>query len=174
MVVDYVKTQLLELFKSLVLAGTLAFLVITFILQGFFIPSGSMLPTLEVGDRIFVNKFIYRFREPARGDLVVFRYPMDVTKKYIKRLIGLEGEVLEILGGQVFIDGAPLKEDYLVKEKYGGSYGPVRIPEGQYFVLGDNRNNSEDSRFWGFVPKGEIVGQAFFIFWPPRRIGFIP
>lgn len=169
--VDFVKSEMLELLKSLALAGILAFLVITFILQGFYIPSGSMRPTLEVGDRIFVNKFIYRFREPARGDLMVFRYPIDPTKKYIKRLIGLGGEVLEIQGGQVFIQGEAMVEDYLLQEEYGGSFGPVRIPEGEYFVLGDNRNNSEDSRFWGFVPHQEIVGQAFFVFWPPRRIG---
>lgn len=167
------KTELLEIFKSLVLAGILAFLVITFIMQGFYIPSGSMRPTLEIGDRIFVNKFIYRFREPARGDLVVFRYPIDPTVNYIKRLIGLEGEMLEIRGGTVYIQGLPIEEEYLIKQEYGGSYGPVRIPEGNYFVLGDNRNNSEDSRYWGFVPREEIIGQAFFIFWPLGRMGLI-
>lgn len=170
---DLIKTEFLQLLKSLILAGILAFLVITFVIQGFYIPSGSMRPTLEVGDRIFVNKFLYRFREPARGDLMVFRYPIDPTQKFIKRLIGLEGEVLEIQGGVVFIEGQALQEDYLYRPDYFGSYGPVRIPAGKYFVLGDNRNNSEDSRFWGFVPREEIIGQAFFVFWPPGRIGLI-
>lgn len=170
---DIVKYELLELLKNLVVAGILAFLIITFILQGFYIPSGSMRPTLEVGDRIFVNKFIYRFQEPARGDLIVFNYPLDPSQRFIKRLLALENEVIEIHNGVLYIEGKTLFEEYLHDEEYRGSYGPVRIPEGKYFVLGDNRNNSEDSRFFGFVSQEEIIGQAFFIFWPLDRIGLI-
>lgn len=166
------KSELLEILKSLVMAGVLAFLVITFIIQGFYIPSGSMRPTLEVGDRIFVNKFIYYFGDPDRKDLVVFRYPNDPSKKYIKRVIGLGGEIVEIIGGTVYIEGRPLEEAYTL-EVHRGDYGPVFIPEKSYFVLGDNRNNSEDSRQWGFVPREEIVGKAFFTFWPIGRIGLI-
>lgn len=167
------KAGLLELLKSLLIAGALAFIIITFIIQGFYIPSGSMRPTLEVGDRIFVNKFIYRFKEPARRDLIVFYYPNDPTKKYIKRLIGLGGETVEIIEGQVYIEGQPLEETYTLQEMYRGDYGPTQIQEDNYFVLGDNRNNSEDSRYWGFVPREMIIGQAFLIFWPLLRIGLI-
>ncbi len=167
------RAELIELLKNLIVAGALAFLIITFVVQAFYIPSSSMETTLMVGDRIFVNKFIYRFQEPARGELVVFNYPRDPARRFIKRIVGMGGEELAIRAGNLYIDGELLEEDYLPEQDYRGNFGPVDIPEGHYFVLGDNRYNSEDSRHWGPLSRDKIVGRAFLIFWPPSRLGRI-
>lgn len=158
--------------KSILSALILAIFIITFIVQAFFIPSGSMRPTLEIRDRILVNKLIYRFRDPKRQEIIVFRYPVQPKRKFIKRVIGVAGDKVEIVKGQVFVNGKPLEEDYTLTKGYS-NYGPVTVPEDNYFVLGDNRNNSEDSRFWGFVPRGNVIGQAFIIFWPFNRIQWL-
>ena len=131
-----------------------------------------MLPTLKPGDRIFANKFIYRFREPRRQEIIVFKWPVDPKRRFIKRLIGLPGDRVKIVEGQVYVNDKPLEEDYTLERSYT-DFPEVKVPKGHYFMLGDNRNNSEDSRFWGFVPQENIVGKAFVIFWPLNRMGLI-
>lgn len=157
-----------EYSKAIIAALIVAFFVITFVMQGFYVQSGSMRPTLEVGDRILVNKFIYRFTDPERSQIIVFRYPVEPKRKFIKRVIGVGGDTIAIIGGQVFVNDVPLEEDYTLSPGFS-NYGPIVVPEDNYFVLGDNRNNSEDSRFWGFVPRENVLGQALLIFWPVSR-----
>lgn len=161
-----------EYLKSIVIALLISFFIITFVVQAFYIPSGSMIPTLKPGDRIFANKFIYRFREPKRQEIIVFRWPVDPKRRFIKRLIGLPGDKVKIVEGQVYINDKPLEENYTLERSYT-DFPEVKVPKGHYFMLGDNRNNSEDSRFWGFVPRKNIVGKAFVIFWPLNRMGLI-
>lgn len=155
--------------KAIIWALVISSLVIIFIAQAFYIPSVSMSPTLLIKDRIIVNKFIYSFTEPQRQEIIVFKYPVQPKRKLIKRLIGLTGDKVEIKDGLVYLNDQLLEEDYIQEKDYR-NYGPVVIPEDNYFVLGDNRNNSEDSRFWGFVPKNNIIGKAILIFWPLNRI----
>ncbi|MCK8825641.1 signal peptidase I [Fuchsiella alkaliacetigena] len=164
------KSKLREYIEAVGIAVVLAFLIITFVVQAFYIPSGSMEPTLEPGDRIFVNKFIYRFRDPERFDIMVFDYPVDPSMRFIKRVIGLPGEEVKIEGGKVHIDGEPIEEDYTLQDSYS-DYSPVEVPADHYFVLGDNRNNSEDSRYWGFVPRDKVIGKSLVRFWPLTRLG---
>ncbi|KXS45484.1 MULTISPECIES: signal peptidase I [unclassified Candidatus Frackibacter] len=166
------KAEFKEYLEAIIIAIILSFLIITFIIQAFYIPSGSMRPTLKPGDRLFVNKFIYRFEDPERLDIIVFKYPVDPRKKFIKRVIGLPGDRVRIEDGTVYVNGNPLKEDYTLSQGYS-DYQKVKVPPKNYFVLGDNRNNSEDSRFWGFVPRQNIVGEAWIRFWPLNRIGLI-
>lgn len=156
--------------EALGMAVGLAIVLRIFVVQAFTIPSGSMIPTLLVGDYILVNKFIYRFTTVVRGDIVVFRAPEDPDKDYIKRVIGQPGEEVAIKGGVVFVNGRPLKETYTNARSpggyggYRGTWGPKIIPPGHYFLLGDNRNNSRDSRVWGFLDGGMIRGRAFLIY----------
>lgn len=161
------KSQLREFIESLIIAGILAFFIMTFIAQSFVVDGQSMEPTLSHGERLFINKFIFRFREPTRGDVIVFDPGGSINKKYIKRVVGLPGEEVTIRDGQVFINGIHLIEDY-IKEPIRGRFGPYEIPEDQYFVLGDNRNNSADSRspFVGYVSQDKISGLAFWVYWP--------
>ena len=162
--------------ESLVWAIALALLIRTFIMAPFKIPSGSMRPTLIEGDRILVNKFIFRFQPPRPGDIIVFRYPEDPKRPFIKRLAAVGGDTLEIRDGKVVLNGHPLDgSSALALHRYynQGGYGqagvPVTVPESQYFVLGDNSLSSHDSRFWGFVPKKLLIGRAMCIFWPITR-----
>ncbi len=140
------------------------------------IPSGSMLPTLEINDRILINKGIYRFKKPQRGDIIVFNPTAALRQQnfkdaFTKRVIGLPGEKVEIKkNGKVYINDRVLQEDY-IKELTDNPYMPVVVPENSYFVLGDNRNNSYDSRYWGFVPEENIIGKATKRYWPLNRIG---
>ncbi len=161
----------MEILQSLLVAAVLAFLIHTFIMQNFRIPSGSMEPTLQIQDYIFASKLAYRLDEPKRGDIVVFKYPKDTSRYFVKRLIALGGETVALKDSQLYIDGQLVPEDYLPPGLRFGSYGPVTVPEGYYFMMGDNRNNSSDSRDWGFVPRNLIVGKEIFIYWPPDRIG---
>jgi len=163
------KSELREILESVIIAIILALIIRAFIVEAFYIPSESMTPTLQVGDRILVNKFLYRFRDVQRKDLIVFKYPVDPQRDFIKRVIGLGGDEVEIISGDVFINGSPIEEDYLGGNAHG-YYGPEKVPEDHYFVLGDNRNNSEDSRYWGFVPEDNIVGEAFVVYWPLNRL----
>jgi signal peptidase I len=165
-----------ENIESLVWAVALAMAIRTFIMAPFKIPSGSMRPTLIEGDRILVSKFIYRFRQPQRGDVVVFRYPEDPKRPFIKRLVGVGGDAVELRDGKIFVNGKPLLDnDIFTSNRYynQGPYGQegheIRVPEGAYFVLGDNSLSSHDSRFWGYVPKKLVIGQAMCIFWPLTR-----
>jgi len=149
-----------ELVETLIWALVLALVLRTFVVQAFWIPSGSMIPTLMPGDRVLVAKFWYHFTEPKRGQVVVFKYPMDPTRDFVKRLIALPGETIEIKNGVVYINDSPLEEPY-VKNRDFLSMEKVTVPRGQYFMMGDNRPNSQDSRFWGFVPKNYLRGRPF-------------
>lgn len=161
-----------ELVETLIWALVLALVLRTFVVQAFWIPSGSMIPTLMPGDRVLVAKFWYHFTEPKRGQVVVFKYPMDPTRDFVKRLIALPGETIEIKNGVVYINDSPLEEPY-VKNRDFLSMEKVTVPRGQYFMMGDNRPNSQDSRLWGFVPKNYLRGPAFFRYWPLSRIGVL-
>lgn len=162
-----------ETLESLVIALVLAFFVRTFLFQIFYIPSGSMEPTLMPGDRVLVSKIDYHFVPIQRFDVIVFRYPVDPSKDFIKRVIGLPGDTVQEKDGVIYINGQKLVENHpMYKDNF--SYPATKVPENYYFVLGDNRGNSDDSRFWGFVPKQNIIGKAWFIIWPPGRIGIIP
>lgn len=172
--------QKTSIFKEYILpvfiALAIMFVIRTFFLGMFYVPSESMVPTLEINDHVAVTKLSYKMHEPERGDVVVFKYPPNEEQglkevDYVKRLIGLPGETLEIKNNTVFIDGTPLKETYLNEGTNMPDYGPITIPEGEYFMMGDNRNNSSDSRAWGFVPEEYLIGKAQFIYWPFAHIG---
>ncbi len=162
---------LVEIVQSLVVAVVLALIIHTFVMQNFRIPSASMEPTLQIQDYIFASKLNYRFQEPKRGDIVVFKYPVDTNRYFVKRLIAVGGETVAFRNSQLLINGQPVSEDYLPPGLRIPDYGPVEVPAGNYFMMGDNRNNSSDSREWGFVPRNLIVGKEVFIYWPPARIG---
>ncbi|MBI4743570.1 MAG: signal peptidase I [Actinobacteria bacterium] len=164
---------LIELPILVITAVILAWIIKMFIVQPFFIPSGSMEPTLYAGDHILVNKFMYYFTKPKTKDVVVFVYPIDDKKDFIKRVIGAGGDEVLVDGGKVFVNGEALDEPYIPEKKDVSNYGPKEIPKGKLFVMGDNRTSSFDSRFWGFVPENKILGKAFFIYWPINRIGFV-
>ncbi|KYO68701.1 signal peptidase I [Thermovenabulum gondwanense] len=168
------KNELMEWIKSIAIALVIALAIRAYIIEPMIVPTGSMIPTINIGDRILVNKYIYRIKPLQRGDIVVFKYPDDPSQTFVKRLIGLGGDVIEIKEGVLFINGKEYKEDYL-NEPIVGNFGPYKVPEGYYFMMGDNRNNSKDSRFWvnKFVPKKYIVGKAVFRIWPLDRIGRI-
>lgn len=165
----------IEALKTIGLSAILAMGIRHFVAEARYIPSGSMLPTLQINDRLIVDKLMYRFGEPQRGDIVVFS-PTDALQKqnfkdaFIKRVIGLPGETVEVKGGRVYINDLPLQEQYIDEEPHY-QYGPVTVPENEYLVLGDNRNNSYDSHYWGFVPREKIIGRAVIRFWPPNRLG---
>jgi signal peptidase I len=168
-----VRTSIVETLDACIFAAVLSLLIITFVVQAFYIPSGSMEPTLMINDRILVAKFLYRFEPISRTDVIVFRYPLNPQRDFVKRVIGLPGDRVQLKDGIVYVNGQRLSEKgYTIKPDFG-NYGPVTVPSGQYFVLGDNRNNSEDSRFFGYVPRANIIGKALFIYWPPNRIGFV-
>jgi signal peptidase I len=170
----------IETAKTLGMSLLLAFGIRQFIAEPRYIPSESMVPTLEVNDRLMVEKLSYLFHQPNRGDVVVF-WPPDRLKQqnpelkkeaFIKRIIGLPGDKVEVKGGKVFINNQPLIEDYIAaKPNY--QWGPEIVPNDSYLVLGDNRNNSYDSHFWGYVPRQNLIGRAAFRFWPLPRIGGI-
>ncbi len=167
-----------EVVESAMIAIALVFLLIRpFVVQAFFIPSPSMSPTLMEGDHILVNKLIYRFREPRAGEIIVFRAPPEasndgVEKDFIKRLVAVPGDVIEVRDGQLYRNDVPASEPYL-EEKMGYSLKPTRIAEGRLYVLGDNRNDSRDSHWWGQLERKRVIGKAMFRFWPPRRFGSI-
>jgi signal peptidase I len=157
-------------------AVAIALLIRTFIMAPFKIPSGSMHPTLLEGDRLLVNKFIYHFHPPRRGDIIVFRYPEEPKRPFIKRLVGVGGDEVEIRDGKVFVGGQPLDGSGIFRTNTYVNQGPfgkvgevVHVPPDSYFVLGDNSGSSHDSRFWGFVPKKFLIGKAMCIFWPLTR-----
>lgn len=197
--------KLIENLKSLAVALVLALIIRTFIVQSFHIPSGSMIPTLLVGDFILVDKVTYHFRPPERGDVVVFHFPLNEKIYYIKRIIGVPGDRIQVKDGILYVNGKPCRYQYLKEytyyengKKYTGKlfyeFLPRRngtekkhlilrtgiqgdntqvfvVPKGKYFMMGDNRNNSYDSRYWGFVDRDKIVGIARIIFfsWDSER-----
>ena len=162
----------LEFLIILAVAFVLVFgFVRPFVLEAFYIPSESMVPTLEVGDRVFVNKFIYRFSEPERGDIVVFESVNGGEEDLIKRVVALPGDTVAVSGNVLSVNGEPQSEPYLNREIPDGSFfGPSRVSDGEVFVMGDNRANSADSRVFGPLPVENIEGEAFMRFWPPPRI----
>ena len=145
-----------------------------FVMEAFWIPSGSMIPTLEINDRVLVNKFIYRFTEPKRGDIVVFQSVDNPDEDLIKRVIGLPGDKIAVRNGRLFLNGEPQKEPYTNKKFPDRSFfAQTTVPKGHVFVMGDNRANSADSRVFGPLPEKNIEGEAFLRFWPPDRIGLL-
>lgn len=154
-------------------------LIVRFIFIGNFkIPSTSMVPTFKVGDRLLSNNIIYKIRPPRRGEVVIFKYPEDPKRDFVKRLIGLPGERLQIKDGGIYINdekltSGPISEIYYYSSGYFEYYKEIEIPKSNYFVLGDNSVDSHDSRYWGFVPEEKMLGKAVFIYWPPWRMGFV-
>jgi signal peptidase I len=183
------KSLVREYGEAIVIAILLALVIRTLVVQAFTIPSGSMMDTLLVGDYILVNKFLYGpeipfadwrlpgLREPHRGDIIVFKYPQDEKRDFIKRIVGTPGDMVQVRGDQVFVNSRPLVEPFVKHTNpasvHGGqaycgyAYGcePTRVPADSYFVMGDNRDNSQDSRYWGFVRRDRIKGKAFLIYW---------
>jgi len=160
---------------SILIAIVLAFFIRYFIVELYMVEGPSMRPTLVNGERLVVNKFIYRFKTPERGEVLVFRYPRDPSRDFIKRVIAVAGDTVEIKDGRVFLNGQLLNEPYIL-ERIKGSYPIATVPEGHIYVMGDNRNNSEDSRFKdvGFVPLELIKGKAVTVFWPIDHIKTLP
>ncbi len=175
-----------EYAEAIITALVIALIIRAFVVQAFKIPSGSMIPTLLIGDHLLVNKFIYGidipfseekaliFRNPERGDILVFKYPKDPSRDFIKRVIAREGDVVEIKDKKVFVNGDELNESYIqyvdkmVRQPYKkprDNYGPETVPKGKLFVMGDNRDQSYDSRFWGFVDLLDVKGKALIIYW---------
>ena len=160
--------------RDLAFSVLIAIILIVFIYQPVKVEGTSMMPTLTDQERIFINKFTYHFGlgNIERGDTVVFWYPLDTTKSYIKRVIGVPGDVVKVVSGQVYVNGSELDESY-VPEEYRDhiSWGPERVPPGRYFVLGDHRSSSNDSRSWGYVDRKYIYGKAVFVYWPLEKMG---
>lgn len=161
-----------EVLETIIIALVLAAVIRIFVLEPFWIPSGSMEPTLDINDHILVNKLVYDIWQPADGDIIVFHPPMDPSAYWVKRLIAVGGQTVAIRNSQLYINGREVPQPYLPAgyRMTNPNYGPVTVPPGEYFVLGDNRNNSEDSRYWGFLPRTDIVGKAVLIYWPLDRI----
>ncbi len=161
-----------ETLSIIIIALVLAAILRTFVIEGRIIPSGSMLATLQIGDRVMVNKFIYYFKEPVRGDIVIFDPPEALGRNdlFIKRVIGLPGESVEMKNGRVYINGQALYEPYL-PEPLEYDFGPVVVPRDSLLVLGDNRNNSYDSHKWNaWLTRDRLEGKAFMIYWPLNHI----
>lgn len=180
------KSTVREYAEAIIIALILALIIRTFIIQAFKIPSGSMLPTLQIGDHLLVNKFMYGFREPftgtviipvkdvQRNDIIVFRFPRDPRLDYIKRVVAVGGDTVEGRDKVIYVNGEPYDDKYAVHldsntlnagNSPRDNFGPVTVPEGKVFVMGDNRDNSFDSRFWGFVDDKAILGKALIIYW---------
>jgi signal peptidase I len=166
-------SALRELLETLILTVVTYLLVRTFLFETYRVVGQSMDQTLEQDQRLIVSKLSYRLHEPQRGDIIVFHDPQEPSRNLIKRIIGLPGEILEIRSGQVFINGQPIDEPYLGSTSTR-SEPQIAIPDGYYFVMGDNRNNSSDSRSWGVLDTNRIVGKAAFTYWPVRLWGSAP
>ena len=181
--------RVLEYAGIAVVAVLVALAVQAWLIKPYRIPSESMLDTLRPGDRVLVNRFVYHLREPERGDVVVFRYPRDPDVVFIKRIIGAPGDVVEVRDGSVYVNGRPVKEPYvhrtrgladptIAQASIAGSTlhdpwslsEPYKVPAGQYFVMGDNRTDSDDSRDWGTVSRSAIVGEGLATYWPLSRL----
>jgi len=172
--VDY----LLEWVDVLVVAALLAWLIMTFVTVRMSVPTGSMKPTIQPHDSFFVDKISYNFRNPKRGDIIVFWHHRDdgTKTRYVKRLIGMGGDTVEIQGGDLYVNGQELTGEefdrrYWAEGEYG--VGEIKVPEGKYYVLGDNSSNSFDSRFWGFADASSLIGEPYLRVWPPGRFGLI-
>ena len=161
------KDELVAWFKTLASAAVYATLIVTFGFQVARVEGQSMAPTLADQDRLIVNKLAYRIGEPRRGDIVMLYYPINPDKSFVKRVIAEEGEDVRIVDGIVYVNDVPMKDDFVPEEfRSHDDYAPTRIPDGYYFVMGDHRNNSSDSRHWGMVPKKYIIGKVQLRWWP--------
>jgi len=162
------KSTILQILTALILA-LIIFFGVQAIIESRVVEGSSMEANLYDGQRLIVVKAAYWFGEPQRGDVIIFRHPLDPGRTLVKRVVGLPGEHIEIKDGLVYIDGSPLYEPYvkgMVSTSCQGSYCDLEIPQEQYFVMGDNRTASSDSRFWGMVPRGDIIGRAWLLYWP--------
>jgi signal peptidase I len=180
------KSRIIEYLEAIIIAILIAFFIRTFVVQAFKIPSGSMKPTLLIGDHLLVNKFIYGVKipfvrktmvsisEPKRGDVVVFIYPEDHSKDFIKRVIGVSGDTIEIRNKKIFLNGLPYNDahgvyvdDFIIPGSIQprDNFGPFTVPKDALFTMGDNRDQSYDSRFWGVVDKKDVLGKAMIIYW---------
>ncbi len=164
----------------LIFALGLSLLIRVFVAEPRYIPSDSMIPTLEIGDRLVVEKVSYHFHQPKPGDIVVFMPPQQLRRQgyslrqaFIKRVIAEPGQTVEVRDGTVYVDAQPLDEARYIAEPPNYQWGPQQVPQQQYFVMGDNRNDSNDSHIWGFLPQENIIGQAIFRFWPFERLGLV-
>ena len=160
------KSVIREFLEMAVIAAVLAILIKTFIAGNYYVPSGSMEPTIITNDKVIVTNFSYYLNEPERGDVIVFEYPEDRTKDYIKRCIGLPGETVEFKDSKLYVNGEQIEEPYLPEGLEFDDYGPITVPEDSFFMCGDNRNHSADSRVWGFLPDELIIGKAQVVYWP--------
>ncbi len=165
------KGNIKETFKTIIISVIVTLFVTTFIAQITQIKGRSMEPSLIDGERVVNVKFIYKLENPKRGEVIIFKPPFKTKETYIKRIIGLPGEKVEIKDGYVYINDKLLKEPYILLRSHD-NWGPKIIPQDMYFVLGDNRVNSSDSRVWGFVPKENIIGKAILIFWPLYKMKY--
>ena len=166
--------ELRSWFRDIIFAFVIAIFIVIFVVQPVKVEGTSMQPQLVDQERIFVNRFIYRFRNIQRGDVVVFWFPKDRSKSFIKRIVGIPGDQVEIRHGIVFVNGSRMREPYLRPEFQDfRSFRKTVVPQGQYFVLGDHRNSSNDSRSWGFVDQQLIYGKAIFGYWPFSRFGMV-
>jgi len=167
-----VLAELKSWFRDILFAFATAIFIVIFVVQPVKVEGTSMQPRLVDQERIFVNRFIYRFTDIHRGDIVVFWYPKDTSKSFIKRVLAIPGDEVEIRYGSVFVNQEKVSEPYLKPEfRDHDSYRKVVVPEGKYFVLGDHRNSSNDSRNWGYVSRELIYGKAIFRYWPVSRLG---
>jgi len=176
---EFRKSTVREYFESIVITAIIALFATTYVIQAFKIPTGSMESNLLIGDHLLVNKFVYGlqdgilsrilpYKTPKRGDIIVFKYPNSPEVAYVKRLMGMPGDKVEMIGRTLYINGQALNEDYTQYIDPGSvheHFGPYNVPKGQYFAMGDNRDNSQDSRYWGFVPRDYILGKALVIYW---------
>lgn len=160
-----VKSMWRELFETVISAGIIAFIIITFIGQVTVVKGASMEDTLFNQERLICNKIVYRFSEPKHGDIIIFKPPVDQNHNYIKRVIGVEGDRIKIVDGVVYLNGERIEEDYITHHSLE-TIPEITVQKNSFFVLGDNRVNSSDSRYWGFVPRKNIIGKASVVFWP--------
>ncbi|MDO8962957.1 MAG: signal peptidase I [Coriobacteriia bacterium] len=168
--------QIIEFIATLAVAFLIAQVVRTYVVQPFMFPTGSMIPTIQIGDQVLVNKFVYRFQQPARGDVVVLDDPTGEVPILIKRVIATGGETVNLVGGKVLVNGKPLSESYthgLPSAPLPGSMVmfPLKVPAGYVWVMGDNRTSSKDARWFGPVPMDKVHGRAFLTYWPIPRFG---
>jgi len=163
------KSMIRELLETVISAGIIAFLIITFIGQVTVVRGASMEPTLHDNERLVANKISYRFETPERGEIIIFKPPLEIKRNYIKRIIGVPGDKIEITKGEIYLNDKKLEEPYVKNRSYE-NMPPTIVPDNSFFVLGDNRPNSSDSRYWGFVPRKNVVGRAWIIFWPLNKI----
>lgn len=163
------KSMIRELLETVISAGVIAFIIITFIGQVTVVRGASMEPTLHNNERLIANKISYRFESPKRSEIIIFKPPLEIKRNYIKRIIGLPGDKIEIIKGEIYLNDNKLEDNY-VKYKSYEDIPALVVPDDSFFVLGDNRSNSSDSRYWGFVPRKNVVGKAWVVFWPLNKI----